>query len=435
MYNRRELVARALESVSAQTFTDWELIVVDDASTDGTWEYLRSAWDRAPVRLLRQRVNSGVSAARNTGIGAARGDWIALLDSDDEWKPPKLEKQMAALAESGLAVCHTDEIWIRNGVRVNPHKHHAKHGGRIFLHALPRCVISPSSILLQRAVFDAVGLFDESLPACEDYELFLRLTCRCEVLYLEEKLTVKYGGHPDQLSRAHPAMDRFRVRALDRLLKDAAAPLTAEERAAARDTLVRKAAIVRGRRGQARQSRPAGSDGGVPGALGGRDFGEGFRVPFLKGGSATRTRGCKRHGAITLQPHQFLLAEPGVESLTVAGNPGHNQGNPHHWQEERYMYFVVFATHREGMGQERLRLRDGFAAYLHDHPDHPGVIVHHGGPTLGDDGETVNGLLLAVEAPSLEAARAFVADSPYGQAGLFAESHVRPWNWLTGRPG
>ena len=99
------------------------------------------------------------------------------------------------------------------------------------------------------------------------------------------------------------------------------------------------------------------------------------------------------------------------------------------------MYFVVFATHREGTGQERLGLRDGFAAYLQNHPQHSDVTVHHGGPTLGDDGESVNGLLLAVEAPSLEAARAFVADSPYGQAGLFAESHVRQWNWLTGRPG
>ncbi len=245
VFNRRELVARALESVSAQTFTDYELIVVDDASTDGTWEYLRSEWDEAPVQLLRHRVNSGVSAARNTGIEATRGDWIALLDSDDEWKPQKLERQMAALAESGLAVCHTDEVWIRDGVRVNPHKHHAKQGGRIFLHALPRCIISPSSILLRRPVFDAIGLFDESLPACEDYELFLRLTCRYEVLYLEQKLTVKYGGHADQLSRAYPAMDRFRVQALDRLLADATAPLTAEERAAARDTLVRKAAIVR----------------------------------------------------------------------------------------------------------------------------------------------------------------------------------------------
>ena len=99
------------------------------------------------------------------------------------------------------------------------------------------------------------------------------------------------------------------------------------------------------------------------------------------------------------------------------------------------MYFVVFATHREGTGQERLGLRDGFAAYLRDHANHPDVVVHHGGPTLGDDGDSVNGLLLAVEAPSLEAARAFVADSPYGQANLFAESHVRPWDWLTGRPG
>ena len=98
------------------------------------------------------------------------------------------------------------------------------------------------------------------------------------------------------------------------------------------------------------------------------------------------------------------------------------------------MYFAVFVTHKEGTGPERTRLRDGFAAYLRDHADHPDVVVHHGGPTLGDDGE-INGLLLAVEAPSLEAARAFVADSPYGQAGLFAESHVRPWDWLTGRPG
>ncbi len=245
MFNRRELVARALESVSAQTFTDYEIIVVDDASTDATWEYLGSEWKEAPLRRLRHRINSGVSAARNTAIEAARGDWIALLDSDDEWMPEKLEVQMAALAESGLAVCHTDEIWIRNGVRVNPHKHHAKQGGRIFQHALPRCIISPSSLLLRRSVFDAIGLFDESLPACEDYELFLRLTCRFEVVYLEQKLTVKYGGHADQLSRAHPAMDRFRVRALDRLLADATAPLSAEERAAARDTLIRKAAIVR----------------------------------------------------------------------------------------------------------------------------------------------------------------------------------------------
>ena len=98
------------------------------------------------------------------------------------------------------------------------------------------------------------------------------------------------------------------------------------------------------------------------------------------------------------------------------------------------MAFVVFATYREAVGQQRTRLADAFADYVHDLSRHPDVVVRHGGPTLGDDGETVNGLLLVVEAPSLGAARAFVSDSPYGQANLFAESHVRQWNWLTGRP-
>ena len=99
------------------------------------------------------------------------------------------------------------------------------------------------------------------------------------------------------------------------------------------------------------------------------------------------------------------------------------------------MHFVVFATHKEDKGQERLRVADAFAAYLHDSSHHPGVTVHHGGQTLSESGETVTGLVLVLEAPSLEAAQAFVGDSPYARAGTFAESHVRPWNWLTGRPG
>ena len=245
VFNRKDLVARALQSVRAQTFGDYELIVVDDASTDRTWDYLEAEWDQAPVRLLRHAENRGVSAARNTAIRAARGEWIALLDSDDEWAPEKLATQLAALRQGDLMVCHTDEIWIRDGVRVNPHKHHAKQGGRIFTQALPLCAMSPSSIVIHREVFEAIGLFDERLPACEDYELFLRLTCRYDVLYLDEKLTVKYGGHDDQLSRAHYAMDRFRVRGLDRLLADASAPITDVERTAARDMLLKKATIVR----------------------------------------------------------------------------------------------------------------------------------------------------------------------------------------------
>lgn len=99
------------------------------------------------------------------------------------------------------------------------------------------------------------------------------------------------------------------------------------------------------------------------------------------------------------------------------------------------MHYVVFITHREGMAEERLRRFDQFSAYLHDHPRHPGVTVHHAGPTLDESEETAVGLILVLEAPSLAAARAFVADSPYAQADLFAETLVRPWNWLTGRPG
>ena len=242
VYNRRELVGRAIRSVLTQQGVDFEVIVVDDASDDGTSEQVREEFGDV-VRIVSMEENRGVSAARNRGIAAAAGEWIALLDSDDEWLPNKLVCQAAALRESGLLVCHTDEIWIRNGVRVNPHKHHQKYGGDIFLQALPLCVMSPSSIAIHRQVFADVGMFDECLPACEDYELWLRITCRYEVSYLAEKLIRKYGGHADQLSQAHYAMDRFRVYALDKLLREEP-HLAADRAAAARTMLLHKARIV-----------------------------------------------------------------------------------------------------------------------------------------------------------------------------------------------
>ena len=242
VYNRRELVCRAIRSVQAQTFRDRELLLVDDGSDDGTRDRVRCEFGDT-LRLLAQSENTGVSAARNAGIRQARGEWLAFLDSDDEWLPCKLERQVDALRGSGLRICHTDEIWIRNGVRVNPHKHHRKSGGDIFLGALQLCNMSPSSILIHREVFDRVGLFDETLPACEDYDLFLRITSRYPVLFLEEQLIVKYGGHPDQLSHLHYAMDRFRVRALDKLLRFTP-DLEEGRRESAQCTLLKKARIV-----------------------------------------------------------------------------------------------------------------------------------------------------------------------------------------------
>jgi glycosyltransferase involved in cell wall biosynthesis len=243
VYNRRELVGRAIHSVLEQSCVDWELIAIDDASDDGTPELIAGEFgDR--VRLLVQEQNRGVSAARNRGIEAAIGEWVAFLDSDDEWLPEKLERQLNELRRTGLEVCHTDEIWVRNGVRVNPPDQYRKRGGDLFEQALSVCCMCPSSLLIRRDLLESLGMFDEKLPACEDYELFLRLTARRRVAYVDETLVVKYGGHPDQLSRAFFAMDRFRVYGLDRLLCEVE-DLEEGRREAAREVLLRKARIVR----------------------------------------------------------------------------------------------------------------------------------------------------------------------------------------------
>lgn len=215
-HNRARLVSRALDSVFNQSLQPLEVILVDDGSTDDTARLLATKYPQ--VSYLYQH-NSGVSTARNLGIKNARGHWIALLDSDDEWLPDKLENQLRALAENPQCkICHGEEIWIRNGKRVNPKQKHKKQGGWLFEHCLPLCVISPSAVILDRQLLLDIGLFDENLPACEDYDLWLRLCAFHEVLYLENPLITKYGGHEDQLSSRFPAMDRFRMRALEKII-------------------------------------------------------------------------------------------------------------------------------------------------------------------------------------------------------------------------
>lgn len=239
-WNRADRLVEALQSVVAQTRPADEIIVVDDGSEDNTRACVLGKFPQ--VRYIYQP-NRGVSSARNTGIRAARGDWIALLDSDDRWLPDKLEQQCLHLgAQPDYRIAHCDEIWIRNGVRVNPMRKHAKHGGHIFRHCLPLCAISPSAVLIHRELFDAVGLFDESLPACEDYDLWLRICAHHPVLYTDMALVVKTGGHPDQLSRRYWGMDRFRIQALDKLLGDTT--LAPDDREAALAMLHRKLDIL-----------------------------------------------------------------------------------------------------------------------------------------------------------------------------------------------
>ena len=239
-FNRAQVLRRALDSVLNQSLAPDEVIVVDDGSTDETAQLLSSHYPR--VNYLYQP-NQGVSSARNHGVQEATGNWLAFLDSDDEWLPGKLKQQMTALQQRPqYRLCHTDEIWIRNGRRVNPMHKHAKAGGHIFTNCLPICAISPSSVVMARDLFGEKGGFDEQLPACEDYDLWLRVCATEPVLFLEQPLLRKYGGHSDQLSKKHWGMDRFRIAALEKILSSGS--LDAQQSDAALETLLSKCRIL-----------------------------------------------------------------------------------------------------------------------------------------------------------------------------------------------
>ncbi len=237
-FNRAHTLPKALDSVLSQTLKPREIIVVDDGSTDETNAVLANY----PGLCIISQDNRGVSAARNVGIEKAGGDWIAFLDSDDEWLSDKLEKQWDAICNDDKLICHTDEIWIRNGQRVNPMKKHKKFGGIIYERCLPLCVISPSSVMIHRSVFEDVGVFDESLEVCEDYDLWLRICAKYSVLFIDEPLIVKYGGHEDQLSRKYWGMDRFRVKALEKMMSFGA--LNDEDEKATVNMILQKCGII-----------------------------------------------------------------------------------------------------------------------------------------------------------------------------------------------
>ena len=215
-YNRGWILKEAIDSVQAQDYKDFELIVVDDGSTDNTSDVL--ALYGNDIKALFQK-NKGVSAARNRGIAEASGQFIAFLDSDDLWLPQKLSTQIEFFNQTPDAlICQTEEIWIRNGIRVNPKKRHKKPSGMIFEPSLELCLVSPSAVMIRRSLFDRVGCFDEALPACEDYDLWLRISCRFPVHLIDRSLIIKRGGHGDQLS-SMVGLDKFRIKAIEKIVK------------------------------------------------------------------------------------------------------------------------------------------------------------------------------------------------------------------------
>ncbi len=239
-FNRAHMLERAIQSVLDQTYKDIEVIVVDDGSTDWTHELLES--QRGEIVALFHEKNRGPAAARNTGIAASKAPLIAFLDSDDYWLPRKLEVQVRFFTEHPEAVaCQTEEIWVRRGKRVNPRKIHKKPSGHMFVPSLRLCLISPSAVMIKKEILDQIGWFDETLPACEDYDLWLRLTSKWPVYLIPEHLVVKYGGHLDQLSTRFWGMDRFRIRSIVKLL--CSGKLSNEYQKAALEELRRKCRI------------------------------------------------------------------------------------------------------------------------------------------------------------------------------------------------
>lgn len=213
-YNRKAFLREATLSVLNQDYIDKEIIIIDDGSTDNSFLEVRGL----PVRYVWKQ-NKGISSARNMGITVSKGDFIAFLDVDDLWKKGKLTEQMKKMREDHIDISYTDEIWIRNGKHLNQRNRHRKYSGIIFEQCLPLCIISPSSVVINRNVFEKVGLFDEALPVCEDYDMWLRITSKYPVLFIDKQFIIKRGGHKDQLSRAYEAIDRFRIESLAKIIQ------------------------------------------------------------------------------------------------------------------------------------------------------------------------------------------------------------------------
>ena len=216
-YNRVKFLPACINSVLKQSIPVEEIIVVDNNSSDGTVNYIRDKFKM--VRVLIER-NKGVSFARNLGILNSKNNWVAFLDSDDEWMPDKIQKQIELIKRLNYKVnfIHTNEKWVKNNIILNQKKKHAKKGGYIFQDCLDICKISPSSTLIKKSLFDQYGLFNTKFKVCEDYELWLRFTSKIEISYINEVLIKKNGGHNDQLSKKYWGIDRYRIKALEKLI-------------------------------------------------------------------------------------------------------------------------------------------------------------------------------------------------------------------------
>ena len=243
-YNRSRLLKKAVESVLNQSHTGLELVVVDDGSDDDTPIIIDQYQKRNQRKIIFvQQNNGGPAAARNRGIAAAGCDFIAFLDSDDWLHRDKIRLQVAAMQkETAYLVSHTQEIWYRHGKLLNQKIRHRKESGYIFGRCLDLCAVGMSTVMIRRQLIEQVGLFDEQLPCCEDYDYWLRVSAKLPFLLIDRPLTSKDGGRSDQISFLHrTGIDKYRIRAIEKIL--ASGMLNADQYRMAWEELVKKCGI------------------------------------------------------------------------------------------------------------------------------------------------------------------------------------------------
>lgn len=220
VYNRFELAKEAVSSVLGQTFRNLELIIVDDGSTDMT--PILATYFRDDTRVKYIRINhSGMPGfVRNKGVETAKGKYLAFLDSDDLWMDSKLKKQVDFLEKnSAIKVVHTREAWVRNGKTISQAGFNHRRFGDIFSDALVKCIIGPSTVLIETNLYRELRGFRDDLEIAEDYELWLRLANSNSIGYIDEALITKRAGHVGQLSEKYGQIEIFRIRGLQKLVE------------------------------------------------------------------------------------------------------------------------------------------------------------------------------------------------------------------------
>lgn len=191
-YKRSRLVPRAIESVRKQTYGNVEILVVDDGSPDDTRSVVESIQDDR-IRYMRHEKNKGLPAARNTGIRAAKGEYIAFLDDDDEWRENKLERQLQAIEHFDAVVC---------GALISGRPRSVHNRPNVTLDDLRDYIPDPSGLLVKASVIKDL-LFDESLKLGEDWDAFIRIAQRHTIGFIEESLVLyNDGGHQRMTNEA-----------------------------------------------------------------------------------------------------------------------------------------------------------------------------------------------------------------------------------------